>query len=213
MNNLNVFSYVFKYIIIGDSNVGKSCILLKFLNKQFRYNHDVTVGVDFGVKMLELEDKNIIKIHIWDTAGQESFKSIIRSYYRGSIGVLLVYDIGNRDTFNNILEWLNEINKYTISNITCILIGNKSDLTKREVLFEEGRRFANENNMLFIETSARLSININSAFAILTERIYKKIINNELNINNDINGINGIKIGTYKSNNNLLNITHNSGCC
>ena len=199
MNN-NLYTYIFKYIIVGDSSVGKSCLLLNFIKKEFRINHEVTVGVDFGVKMLELEDKSIIKLYIWDTAGQESFKSIIRSYYRGAIGVLLIYDINNYSSFLNILEWMKEVKAYTIPEITFILIGNKSDLNKRAISYEEGANFAKKHNILFIETSAKLSININSAFTKLTECIYKKISENNIKITSNIQGI---KLGTYKSNSNF----------
>ena len=201
MNN-NLYTYIFKYIIVGDPNVGKSCLLLNFLRKEFRTTHDVTIGVDFGVKMLELEDKSIIKLHIWDTAGQESFKSIIRSYYRGTIGVLLIYNINNYNSFINILEWMKDIKSYTIPEITFILIGNKCDLD-RKVSYNEALEFANTYNMLFIETSAKQSINVNIAFTKLTEYIYKKIINNNIQITDNIQGI---KLGTYKSNSNLNNL-------
>jgi Ras-related protein Rab-2A len=99
------YSYLFKYIVIGDTSVGKSCLLLQFLEKKFKFDHDTTIGVEFGSKIITVKDKHI-KLQIWDTAGQETFKSITRSYYRGSIGVILVYDITNRDSFNNISKWL-----------------------------------------------------------------------------------------------------------
>ena len=201
MNNNNLFTYIFKYIIVGDCCVGKSCLLANFLNKEFKTTHDVTIGVDFGVKMLELQDKNIIKLYIWDTAGQESFKSIIRSYYRGAIGVLLIYDINNYESFNNIIEWIKEVKKYTIPEITFILIGNKSDLNLREVSYETGYTFAINNNLLFMETSAKLSLNVNTAFTLLTECIYNKINNNDIQITTNIQGI---KIGTYKFQNNHI---------
>ena len=95
------YSYLFKYIIIGDTGVGKSCLLLQFTDKRFRHDHDLTIGVEFGSRMLRLEDKEI-KLQIWDTAGQESFRSITRSYYRGAAGALLVYDITRRDTFSHL---------------------------------------------------------------------------------------------------------------
>lgn len=202
MNN-NLYTYIFKYIIVGDSNVGKSCILSNFLNKEFKSNHDVTIGVDFGVKIVEIEDKNIIKLYIWDTAGQETFKSIIRSYYRGTIGVLLIYDINNYNSYLNILEWMKEIKSYTIPEITFILIGNKLDLDTRCVPYDEAQQLADSYNMLFIETSAKESININKAFIKLTNCIYKKIIDNKIIITNTMHGI---KIGTYNSNSNLNNL-------
>merc|ERR1712214_167019 len=101
------YSYLFKYIIIGDTGVGKSCLLLQFTDKRFQPVHDLTIGVEFGARMINIEGKQI-KLQIWDTAGQESFRSITRSYYRGAAGALLVYDITRRDTFNHLTTWLED---------------------------------------------------------------------------------------------------------
>lgn len=101
----NNYDYLFKFIIIGDSNVGKSCLLLRFTEEKFKSEHEPTLGVEFGSKHVKIQDQ-LIKIQIWDTAGQESFKSITRSYYKGSIAALLVYDITKRDSFDNIAKWL-----------------------------------------------------------------------------------------------------------
>lgn len=114
------YSYLFKYIIIGDTGVGKSCLLLQFTDKRFQPVHDLTIGVEFGARMINIDQKQVclkshfefefkkfqIKLQIWDTAGQESFRSITRSYYRGAAGALLVYDITRRDTFNHLTTWL-----------------------------------------------------------------------------------------------------------
>ena len=102
------YAYLFKYIIIGDTGVGKSCLLLQFTDKRFRQQHDLTIGVEFGARNIQIAQKNI-KLQIWDTAGQESFKSITRSYYRGAAGALLCYDITRRDTFNHLTRWLEEV--------------------------------------------------------------------------------------------------------
>ena len=124
---MSSYSYLFKYIVIGDTSVGKSCLLLQFLEKKFKFDHDTTIGVEFGSKIITVKDKHI-KLQIWDTAGQETFKSITRSYYRGSIGVILVYDITNRDSFNNISKWLDETKSYANDKITVMLVANKTDL-------------------------------------------------------------------------------------
>ena len=200
---MNNYSYLFKYVIVGDSSVGKSCLLLKFVDKRFRKDHDVTIGVEFGVKYIELKDKSIIKLQIWDTAGQEYFKSITRAYYRGSIGALLVYDISNRNTFNNIVNWIHEIQTYSHKNTHMILIGNKSDLQSREVSYEDGEKLALEFNMLFIETSALSSHNVDNSFIQLSENIYDNIKNNNIIISHENDGIKlGIYNPSYKNNHN-----------
>jgi Ras-related protein Rab-2A len=151
---------LFKYIIIGDTGVGKSCLLLQFTDKRFQPVHDLTIGVEFGARMISIDQKNI-KLQIWDTAGQESFRSITRSYYRGAAGALLVYDITRRETFNHLTRWLEEARQNANSNMVIMLIGNKSDLDhRRAVSTEEGDRFAKENNLVFLETSAKSAHNV-----------------------------------------------------
>mmetsp|Transcript_8362 Transcript_8362/g.10203 ORF Transcript_8362/g.10203 Transcript_8362/m.10203 type:complete len:128 (+) Transcript_8362:118-501(+) len=124
------YAYLFKYIIIGDTGVGKSCLLLQFTDKRFRQQHDLTIGVEFGARTIQIMQKNV-KLQIWDTAGQESFKSITRSYYRGAAGALLVYDITRRDTFTHLTRWLEEVKQNGNPDMAIMLIGNKSDLDAR----------------------------------------------------------------------------------
>ncbi|KAE8656498.1 putative galacturonosyltransferase 3 [Hibiscus syriacus] len=126
------YAYLFKYIIIGDTGVGKSCLLLQFTDKRFQPVHDLTIGVEFGARMITIDNKPI-KLQIWDTAGQESFRSITRSYYRGAAGALLVYDITRRETFNHLASWLEDARQHANANMTIMLIGNKSDLAHRRV--------------------------------------------------------------------------------
>merc|ERR1712137_671439 len=178
------YAYLFKYIIIGDTGsyfigffiycgvsqvdfgkigVGKSCLLLQFTDKRFQPVHDLTIGVEFGARMISIEDKQI-KLQIWDTAGQESFRSITRSYYRGAAGALLVYDITRRETFSHLSSWLEDARKHSNKDMTIMLIGNKSDLDqKRQVSFEEGEAFAKENGLVFLETSAKTAENVQEA--------------------------------------------------
>ena len=154
------YAFLFKYIIIGDTGVGKSCLLLQFTDKRFQPVHDLTIGVEFGARMISIDGKNI-KLQIWDTAGQESFRSITRSYYRGAAGALLVYDITRRETFNHLTRWLQEARQNANSNMVIMLIGNKSDLDhRRAVSTEEGEQFATENGLVFLETSAKSAHNV-----------------------------------------------------
>nr|XP_045254238.1 ras-related protein Rab-2A isoform X1 [Macaca fascicularis] len=158
------YAYLFKYIIIGDTGVGKSCLLLQFTDKRFQPVHDLTIGVEFGARMITIDGKQI-KLQIWDTAGQESFRSITRSYYRGAAGALLVYDITRRDTFNHLTTWLEDARQHSNSNMVIMLIGNKSDLeSRREVKKEEGEAFAREHGLIFMETSAKTASNVEEAF-------------------------------------------------
>ena len=169
------FDYLFRYIIVGDINVGKSCIMLQFSSNQFREEHELTIGVEFAIKFLEIKNKNI-KIQVWDTAGEEAFQSITKSYYRNAIGALLVYDITKKSSFEHLQKWLDSVKENSTKNIKIILIGNKIDLEdKREVTFQEGEEFAKKNDLFFLETSAKNFINIKESFNKLTEEIYQNI--------------------------------------
>ena len=123
----NNYDHLFRYIIVGDMAVGKSCILLQFTDNKFRHQHELTIGVEFGAKTITLNNKTI-KIQIWDTAGQEAFQAITRTYYKGAVGALLVYDITRKDTFTHVTKWLEEVKLNSSKNICVILIGNKRDL-------------------------------------------------------------------------------------
>ena len=172
--------YLFKYIVIGDSAVGKSCLLLQFTDQRFETIHDLTIGVEFGARMITLDSAKV-KLQIWDTAGQESFRSITRNYYRGATGGLLVYDITRRETFEHIKSWLEDAQSYSNVPITLTLVGNKCDLEdKRQISREEGEAFARENNLLFFESSAKSAANVERLFIETAQAIMKKVKNGEL---------------------------------
>ncbi|KAF5181175.1 Ras-related protein rab-2a [Thalictrum thalictroides] len=154
------YEYLFRLIIIGDSSVGKSCLLLQFTEERFQPFYNNTVGVEFGSKVVPIKARPI-KLHIWDTAGQERYRSITKSYYRGAAGALLVYDITRRETFNNLANWLEDAREHTNPNMAITLIGSKCDLShQRAVSREEGERFAKENGLIFMEASAKTSENV-----------------------------------------------------
>jgi Ras-related protein Rab-2A len=127
------YAYQLKFIIIGDTCVGKSCLLLQFTDKRFQHVHDMTIGVEFGSRTIDLNNKQI-KLQIWDTAGQESFRSITRSYYRGACAAVLVYDITRRETFQHLNRWLDEAKQNSNANMVIILIGNKKDLEHKRAV-------------------------------------------------------------------------------
>jgi small GTP-binding protein len=141
IENKDIHDLLLKFIIVGDSYVGKSNLLLQYTNKKFSECHDITIGVEFGLQTISYMNRTY-KVQIWDTAGQETFKALTRNYYRNAIGCLLVYDIGRKESFDNIIGWLDDVKKYSNENIIIVLIGNKSD-SERQVSYEEGQEYAN----------------------------------------------------------------------
>ncbi|CAH3182233.1 unnamed protein product, partial [Porites evermanni] len=160
-----------KILIVGESGVGKSSLLLRFTDDTFDPDIGATIGVDFKVKTLTI-DGNKAKLAIWDTAGQERFRTLTPSYYRGAQGVILVYDTSSRETFDKLEEWLNEVEMYsTKKDIIKMLVGNKIDKEGREVDRKQGLQFARRHSMLFIEASARTKEGVQLAFEELVEKI------------------------------------------
>jgi len=169
------YDYLFKLLLIGDSSVGKSCLLLRFSDGSFNESQMSTIGVDFKIRTLEL-DKKTFKLQIWDTAGQERFRTIAAAYYRGAQGIIIVYDVTNKQSFENVEMWLSEVNKYGSGDVNKLLVGNKSDLTsKREVETEKGKELAESNGMKFLETSAKTADNVEEAFLTMTREVFQQI--------------------------------------
>jgi len=165
-NGEDLEEMVFKFILVGDTGVGKSSILLKYTEKRFENEHNVTVGVDFRSKVLNYENKVLIKLQIWDTAGQETFGAIVRSFYRDAAAIFLVYNVKQRESFQSIERWLEEVRANCESDPIYILIGNQADNEQgREVSYEEGVECMKENDLsFFFETSAPDGKNIDLAF-------------------------------------------------
>eukprot|EP01096_Ripella_sp_DP13-Kostka_P007614 TRINITY_DN2791_c0_g1_i1.p1 TRINITY_DN2791_c0_g1~~TRINITY_DN2791_c0_g1_i1.p1 ORF type:complete len:243 (+),score=68.23 TRINITY_DN2791_c0_g1_i1:77-730(+) len=173
--------YVFKFIIIGDSGTGKSCLLHRFIHSKFRKDSAHTVGVEFGSKLVEV-GSHVTKLQIWDTAGQERFRSVTRSYYRGAAGAILVYDITNRESFNHVASWLAEAKSIANSDIVIVLVGTKLDLeADRQVSFLEASTFASENGMMFLEGSSVSGESVDEAFFKCSRSILTKIETGQIN--------------------------------
>ncbi|CDW54981.1 Ras protein Rab 10 [Trichuris trichiura] len=169
------YDLLFKLLLIGDSGVGKTCILYRFCDDAFNTTFISTIGIDFKIKTIELKGKKI-KLQIWDTAGQERFHTITTSYYRGAMGIILVYDITNPKSFDNIAKWLRNINDHANEDVERMLLGNKCDMEeKRMVSKERGEQIALEHRIRFLETSAKDKTNIDKAFYDLAEAIYNKV--------------------------------------
>jgi len=167
------YDFLFKILIIGDSGVGKSALLVRYCDDTFNDTFISTIGVDFKIKTIEVEGKNI-KLQIWDTAGQERFRTITSSYYRGSHGVILVYSVTDRASFANVEKWVLEVDRYATNSVKKLLVGTKSDLSNQRVVStEEGQALADRLKIPIIETSAKTSANVNEAFLRMALEIKK----------------------------------------
>lgn len=215
---MSTYKYLFKYIIIGDTGVGKSCLLLRFTDKRFKPDHDLTIGVEFGTRLIKVKC-DTIKLQIWDTAGQESFRSITRSYYRGAAGALLVFDISRRSTFEQLTKWLEEVKEHGSPTMTIVLIGNKTDVTNREVEYEEGKAFAEENNLIYMETSAKGDYNVEEAFLETAKLIYENVERGLFDIESGVHGVKRGPQAALNSSRRLVNTRHSgsgllpNACC
>ena len=185
MNSKPTFDYIFKLLLIGDSGVGKSSLLMRFCEKTFSPTFITTIGIDFKVKTITIKDDNypddktknrIIKLQIWDTAGQERFRTITTAYYRGAMGVLLVYDVTDKQSFNHIRNWIRDLQQHGTENVKKILIGNKADEDiARVITKEQGEALANEFHIKYFETSAKTKLNVKNAFMSLVTEIKESI--------------------------------------
>ena len=165
---------VYKVLLLGDSTVGKTCFLLRYCDKTFQEAHLSTIGLDYRLKTMTLKSGKNIKLQIWDTAGQDRFRAITKNYYKGSHGIILIYDVTNLQTFENVKTWVNQIREEASPNVVIYIAANKIDMEEeRKVPKEDGEKLAEELGFPFVETSAKSGININETFEDLVERIDK----------------------------------------
>ena len=193
------YDYLFKVLLLGDTDVGKSSLILRYTEETFNSKLVNSIGVDFKMKKKEIDGK-IIKVQIWDTAGHERFRSITYSYYRGANAIIIVFDITDKKSFLSITEWLKQIEKHAKENVFKFLVGNKSDLSEeRKVTYEEAKEYADKHDLPYIETSAKEGININELF----ESSIKSFLSNSKYIWEDKN----IKLNSQSTN------SEKNNCC
>ena len=193
----NNYNYLFKYIIVGDSSVGKSNLLMKFAHNKFTEDYQATIGVEFGAKNIEIEQQ-IYRVQIWDTAGQENFRSITKAYYKNSVCAMVVYDITNDNSFKHVQNWIEDIRNQSSKTVLIILVGNKIDLEdKRVISYDEGNEFAMKNGIIFGETSAKTGVGIEEIFYKSIKEIIKNMNENYYDLSSETCGI---KKGNSKRN-------------
>ena len=174
---------LYKILLLGDSSVGKTCFLMRYTDNTFQEIHMSTIGLDYKLKNVQLDDGKMVKIQIWDTAGQDRFRSITKNYYKGADGIILIYDITNKKSFENVRNWINQIKEEVSEKVSIILVGNKiDDEEHRVVLTEDGEKIAKELGLMFFECSAKSGVNIDSTFNELVKKTvenYSKVAKGE----------------------------------
>ncbi|XP_061231243.1 ras-related protein Rab-25 [Neopsephotus bourkii] len=169
------YNFVFKVVLIGESGVGKTNLLSRFTRNEFNHDSRTTIGVEFSTRSILVGD-SVVKAQIWDTAGLERYRAITSAYYRGAVGALVVFDITKHQTYDVVERWLKELYDHAEPSIVVMLVGNKTDLAQaREVPMEEARMFADNNGLLFVETSALDSTNVEQAFETILTEIFRKV--------------------------------------
>ena len=210
-NKSSDYQYIFKLILIGNSGVGKSSILNRYMNKAFEESYKCTIGVDFLMKSIEINGKTV-KLQLWDTAGQEKYKSMVASYYRGANVALVVFDITNHESFDSLPLWIENYYKNGPDQKNIILIGNKKDMIEeRQVTQEEAELFSQTNNMIYFETSAKDGDNIDYVFTYAAEKLVEFYSSQkETNIKRQINQTNELQSQSFKE---IRIEEHKKKCC
>ena len=163
-----------KVVIVGDSGVGKSALMIRFTTERFAQSYQATIGADFAVKTMNVGEQ-IVKLQVWDTAGQERFRTISQAFYRGANGVILTYDCANEESFKNIQQWIDEVDKHASTHVTKVLVGNKSDRSDKVISTERGEALAKELGVAFFEISVKDNIHIDKPFYHLAEEACRQV--------------------------------------
>eukprot|EP00826_Nyctotherus_ovalis_P043053 TRINITY_DN4502_c0_g3_i10.p1 TRINITY_DN4502_c0_g3~~TRINITY_DN4502_c0_g3_i10.p1 ORF type:complete len:205 (+),score=46.62 TRINITY_DN4502_c0_g3_i10:351-965(+) len=174
MSHKQTFDYLMRLIIIGDSGVGKTCFLMRFADDSFITSHISTIGIDFKIKPIVIDGKTI-KLQVWDTAGQDRFRTITQTYYKGAMGVVLAYDCTDESSFSNVKNWMKQLEAHAMPGISKVLIGNKSDSPNKKVPADKGKALAEEYGIAFFETSAKNNVNVKETFYYLAKEIKDKM--------------------------------------
>lgn len=176
--------YSFKFVLVGDSAVGKTAICKRFCENTFNSNQPQTVGLEFGNRIVEVQ-KSRIKLQIWDTAGQERYQSVGKAYYRNAIGVLIVFSLTDHESFVSLENWVDQVHKYCHPKVKMLLVGNKSDLIEKKAVSDnEIQQFYESHNLTYMESSAKVNINIREAFFTITQQIYRDVVSGDIVLDN-----------------------------
>ena len=209
-NANELYDFVGKIVVIGESSVGKTNILSRYCKNEFNKDVKMTIGVEFFTKIVSIDGKTI-KFQIWDTAGQERYKSITKSFFTSTSAAIIVFDIADKQSFNKVDFWINEVTKYAKDELILLLIGNKCDLVDREVTIEDINHKIKEHKIDYYETSAMLNTNINNAFENLITKVYDKM--KRLNDNLEQELVFKDSFILKKLNNEDKKIENKKGCC
>jgi small GTP-binding protein len=167
--------FIYKILLLGDSSVGKTCFLMRYTDNTFQDIHMSTIGLDYKLKNVQLENGKMVKIQVWDTAGQDRFRSITKNYYKGAHGIILIYDVTEQKSFDNVKNWMAQIKEEVSERVSIVLVGNKiDDEDNRKISTEQGESMAKDYEIMFFECSAKTGQNIDEIF----NNLVKKVVEN-----------------------------------
>ena len=192
----NTSDSVYKVLLLGDTKVGKTCFLMRYTDNTFQETHMSTIGLDYRLKTMKLSSGKNVKVQIWDTAGQDRFRAITKNYFKGAHGIILIYDVTDEQSFDNVSNWINQIKEEASDNVIIFLVGNKiDDVDHRKIQIENGENLANTFKLEFFETSAKTGENVQKTFQTLVQKIDEIYSLNNIPKGGKLNPGNGKKKG------------------